>query len=282
MRVGFLGPSGTFTEEASRKYFAGRDVSGWQDYLSILDVMEAVQTGEVDYGVVPIENSLEGAVNQTLDGLSQFAELFVAAEIVLPIEQNLLTNAGTRLGDIREIWSHPQALAQCRSFIRSLGVPVKTRDSTAAAAAEVAASGRQDVAAIGNRFAATRFNMQILQENLQDTTENHTRFVVVGGAAEEREDAVKTMLLLTLAEERAGALVHVLNVFSAVDLNLTRIESRPTRRGLGTYQFFIDVAAGAQTEAVQSAVSIIETFGHQVRILGSVANVHIPATNATK
>ncbi|GAX91494.1 prephenate dehydratase [Effusibacillus lacus] len=268
MRVGYLGPRGTFSEEASLRYFEGQDVD-YHMYPSILDVLDAVQEQEIDFGVVPIENSIEGSVTMTLDGLSKDPDLFIVAEVVLPIEQNLLANVGTLVSDIREIWSHPQALAQCRDFIRGLGARGKAWDSTASAAAEVAASGRKDVGAIGNSWAAKKFGLVILQSNLQDASENHTRFVVVRREEKALSDADKSMLLVTLNEERAGALVHVLNVFAALNLNLTRLESRPTRKKLGTYQFFIDVEAGWQHDHLQKAISVIGTFGHQVRVLGS-------------
>ncbi|MFC4769654.1 prephenate dehydratase [Effusibacillus consociatus] len=268
VKVGYLGPRGTFSEEASLRYFAGKDVE-WKMYPSIVDVLDAVQEQEIDCGVVPIENSIEGSVNTTMDGLAQDPDLFIEAELVLPIEQNLLVNEGTVLSDIKEIWSHPQALAQCRNFIRSLGVRVKTWDSTATAALELAECKRQDIGAIGNAWAAKNFGLHILQSNLQDMSENHTRFVVVRRGETALSRADKSMLLITLNEERAGALVHVLNIFAALELNLTRIESRPTRKKLGTYQFFIDVEAGVQEEDLQKAVSIIGTFGHQVRVLGS-------------
>lgn len=269
MKVGYLGPRGTFTEEASLRYFADKESVEWKLYPSILDVLDAVQEHEIDYGVVPIENSIEGSVTMTLDGLSQDPDLFVDAEIVLPIEQNLLVNEQAVLPEIKEIWSHPQAIAQCRSFIRALNANVKTWDSTATAAAELAKSKRRDVAAIGTAWAAKNFGLQVLKSNLQDSTENRTRFVVVGRQFAPAAEADKTMLLVTLNEDRAGALVHVLNVFAAVGLNLSRIESRPTRKRLGTYQFFIDVDRGFNSDDVQAAVSVIGTLGHQVRVLGS-------------
>jgi prephenate dehydratase len=268
MKVGYLGPKGTFSEEASFRYFEGETVE-WQTYPSILDVLSGVAEGEIDYGVVPIENSIEGSVNMTVDGLTQHAELFVRAEIVLPIEHQLLVPPGVALADIREVWSHPQALAQCRAYLRSLGVQVKTFDSTAAAAAEVARSGRRDVAAIGTAWAARHFALTVLGMGLQDVQENRTRFVVVQNGVQEPEAARKTMFQVYLEEDHAGALVHILNVFAAVGINLTRIESRPTRRKLGTYHFFIDVEAGMQEERVRKVVSMMELMGHQVRILGS-------------
>lgn len=268
-RVGYLGPKGTFTEEASLKHFSAQQVE-WQTYTSIFDVLSAVAEGEIDRGVVPIENSIEGSVNMTVDGLVQFPELFVEAEIVLPITQNLLTiDSAVALEDIREIWSHPQALAQCSNFIQGLGAKLKAWDSTAAAASELAKTKRRDVAAIGTSLASSTLGLHMLQANLQDYAENHTRFVVVRRDPLILTDANKTMLHIVMEEDHAGALVHVLNLFAAVNLNLSRIESRPTRKKLGTYQFFIDVEEGAGDENVQKVIQIIETVGHQVRVLGS-------------
>ncbi|BCJ88109.1 prephenate dehydratase [Effusibacillus dendaii] len=267
MKVGYLGPRGTFSEEASFRFFEGQDVT-WKACTSIPDVLYAIQEQDVDYGVVPIENSIEGSVSMTIDTLSGNEDLFVTAEIVMPIEQGLLTNPGCKVSDIKEVWSHPQGLAQCRNFIREIGAEAKTYDSTAKAAQEVAASKRTDVAAIGSSWAAKIFGLEILQSNLQDLTENHTRFVVVRKGAIPLPESDHTMLLVTLSEERPGALVHVLNIFAAFGLNLIRLESRPTRKKLGTYQFFIDVEAGVETDDMQKAVSVIGTFGHQVRVLG--------------
>lgn len=267
--VGYLGPKGTFTEEASRKHFSDQQVE-WQTYTSIFEVLKAVEEGEIDYGVVPIENSIEGSVNMTVDGLVQCSNLFVEAEIVLPITQNLLTiDSAVALEDIREIWSHPQALAQCSNFIQGLGAKVKAWDSTASAAKELATTKRRDVAAIGTSLASTALGLHMLQPNLQDYSENHTRFVVLRRGPVEVPNANKTMLHIVMDEDHAGALVHVLNLFAAVNLNLSRIESRPTRKKLGTYQFFIDVEEGVADENVQKVIQIIETVGHQVRVLGS-------------
>jgi len=272
LKVGYLGPHGTFTEAAARRYFAVHEVE-WVQFPSILDVLYAVSTQEIDHGVVPIENSLEGSVTMTLDGLAQIKDLFVEAEVVLAIEQNLMVNDQVAtLQQIKEIWSHPQAIAQCREFIHQLGAKVRLCDSTAAAAAEVAASGRQDVAAIGPAIAAEHFHLKVLQQNLQDVSENYTRFVLVGHGVKHQPNMEKTILLVSLEEDRPGALVHVLNLFAAVGLNLSRIESRPTRKKLGTYQFYIEVEAGLSDEPMQNVIRMVELTGHAVRVLGSYAH----------
>jgi prephenate dehydratase len=269
MKVGVLGPKGTFTEEASRQFFVEEDVE-WGLYPSILDTLEALAEKAVDRAVVPIENSIEGSVTMTLDALTQFEELFVEAEIVMPIRQNLLALPGTAREQVQEIWSHPQALAQCRHYIRNLGATIKTFDSTAAAAAEVAASGRSDIAAIGTMLAAENNALAVLEASVQDVADNFTRFVVVRRTGKTVSKAEKTLLHVQFGADQPGALVHVLNVFAALSLNLSHIESRPTRKKLGTYQFFIDVEAGWQEDAMQKAITIVETYGHQVRVLGTM------------
>jgi prephenate dehydratase len=270
LTVGYLGPEGTFTEEALYHHFAQRDVEA-RPFATIADVLEAVESGHVEKGVVPIENSLEGSVNLTLDWLAHQGDLWIGAEVVLPIVQNLLALPGARLEEVREIGSHPHAIAQCRNFLRTLpDVTVQTWESTARAAQEVARRESRSFAAIGTAWAAKKYGLAILQPHIGDQEDNHTRFIVVQKRPEQfPKDANKTILLVFLAEDHAGALVHILNVFVALGINLTKIESRPTRKGLGSYHFLIDLDGGLQEEAVQKAISIIGTYGHRVRVLGS-------------
>jgi prephenate dehydratase len=270
MKVAFLGPEGTFTEEALYHHFSREEVEA-QPFSTIADVLEAVDCGLVDRGIVPIENSLEGSVNLTLDWLAHQGDLWIGAEVVLPILQNLLALPGTQISDVREIGSHPHAIAQCRNFLRTLpNVTVQTWESTARAAQEVAKRESRDFAAIGTAWAAKKYGLSILKANIGDSDDNHTRFIVVERRPEHPPAiANKTMLLVYLAEDRAGALVHILNVFVALGINLTKIESRPTRKGLGSYHFLIDLDGGLQDEAVQKAITIIGTYGHRIRVLGS-------------
>ncbi|SFV05636.1 prephenate dehydratase [Alicyclobacillus macrosporangiidus] len=272
MRIGFLGPRGTFTEEAATRYYQGQDVV-LTPFPSIVAVMDAVMDGRVDRGVVPIENSIEGSVTLTLDGLLENPDLFVEGGMVLPVEQNLIGLPGAKKADLREVWSHPQAIAQCRRYLRELGVEVKTFDSTAAAAMALARDRRPEVGVIAPALSARTFSLDILERGIQDYQPNHTRFGVLrrGPAADPRAD--KTMLLITPCEEHYGVLASLLNVLAAFRLNLTWIESRPTRRRLGTYQFLLDVDGGIHEEAVAKAISVIETIGHDVRVLGSYRTV---------
>jgi prephenate dehydratase len=273
MKWAFLGPRGTFTEEAATRLADSSQVE-LVPYPSISEVLEAVSNGTVNRGVVPLENSIEGAVHVTLDAILAHPNLVVQQELVLPVEQNLLTNGKLHLTDIAEVWSHPQALAQCRAFLHPLGVREVVFDSTARAAAALQESRRTDVAAIGTQIAAHLFNLTILRDKIQDVRENDTRFVLVGQQADPlpsstKQCANKTMLVLTPCREQAGVLASLLNVFAALHLNLSWIESRPTRARLGKYQFFMDIAAGMQAEEMQTALKVIEAYGHSVRVLGT-------------
>lgn len=268
MKWAFLGPRGTFTEEAALHLIGSKAVEV-EPYRSIPDVLEAVALRKADKGVVPLENSIEGSVHSTLDSLLSQTELFVQEELVLAVVQNLIANPDSALSDIQEVWSHPQALAQCTMYLRDLGVQQMTFDSTARAVAAVQDSGRKDVAAIGAAVAADLFNLKILQREIQDAHQNHTRFVVVGFPGTGPIVADKTMLVITPCKEHAGVLASLLQVFAALHVNLSWIESRPTRTRLGTYQFFLDVEAGMQTNEMQTAVQVIQTYGHSIRVLGS-------------
>ncbi|MCL6515566.1 prephenate dehydratase [Alicyclobacillus sp.] len=274
MKVGYLGPRGTFTEEAATRYFHDRPVQ-LEPFPSILAVMDAVQEGRVDRGVVPIENSIEGSVVLTLDGLLENPDLFIEGGMVLPVEQNLMALPGTSKEHLQEVWSHPQAIAQCRRYLRGLGVEVKTFDSTAAAAAALAKQGTKGVGVIAPALSARTFGLEILDRGIQDHQPNHTRFGVLRRGQVSPQDADKTMLLITPAEEHYGVLASLLNVLAAFRLNLTWIESRPTRRRLGTYQFLMDVDGGWHEPPVEKAISVMETLGHEVRVLGSYRTVQL-------
>lgn len=268
MKIGYLGPKGTFSEEASIRYFTENDVEGIP-YSTFLDIFEAIQEGEIEQGIVPIENSIEGTVNVVLDGLQLNSDLFINGEIILDIEQHLLVLDGTELEDLKEIWSHPQPLAQCRNFIRNLQVRTKSYDSTASAALDLLKTQNKSVGVIGTSWAAKKLDLKILASNIHDFPENHTRFFVIKKGRVESNDQQKTVLLITPSEEHPGVLVNILNVFSSLNLNLTWLESRPTKKRLGEYQFFMNIDTGLNNERIEKAVSILQIYGHHVRVLGS-------------
>ncbi len=277
LKIAYLGPRGTFSEEAATRYFSRENVN-LVPFTTLLDVLEEVQIGGMDKGVVPIENTIEGSINMMVDALADSPDLFAEAEIVLPVAQHLLGNDGSRLEDIREIWSIAPALAQCRKLIRQLHATVRHFDSTASAAQALKESGRTDAGAVASAWAAGQVGLCVVAQNIQDNMENHTRFLVVSKDGRTPEKAEKTMLQIIPCAEHTGVLANIVHVFAALDLNLTWIESRPTKTRLGTYHFYLDVAAGLQEDGMQRAISILEIMGHQVRTLGSFRSTHLTPT----
>ncbi|MDR7071758.1 prephenate dehydratase [Fictibacillus barbaricus] len=266
MKVAYLGPQGSFSEEAAFRYFT-TELIEWVMCDSILEVIEAVGEGKAEKGIVPIENSIEGTINITADGLLTH-DLFVEAEIIFPVSLHLLSLAGADIHEIREVWSIYPALAQCRDFIRQSQLKTKQFDSTSSAAQAVKNQERKDVAAIASKGAADLFHLQIAKSNIQDNSNNHTRFVVIS-KENTKQNGNKTMLLITPCQDHSGVLSSILNVFSALSINLTWIESRPTKKKLGTYHFFIETENGLHESKMKKAITILEAYEHDIRVLGS-------------
>lgn len=267
MKVAYLGPQGTFSEEAAFRHFSSNEVE-WLMCESILDVLDAVKEHRVDKGLVPIENSIEGTINMTADGLLM-DNFFIEEEVILPVSLHLLTMKGVKPDQIEEVWSIPPALAQCRNYIRELRATSKHFNSTASAAKNLRDEARNNVGAIASEWSARMFDLQVTKSNIQDHGENCTRFVLVGNRKNELVKRDKTMLVITPNEERSGLLAIILNVFSSLSINLTWIESRPTKKKLGTYRFFVEAERGLHEDSVHRAITILETYGHDVLILGN-------------
>lgn len=267
-RVAFLGPEGTFTSEAAR--IAAPD--GVREPLpTIDDVVLAVRQERVDVGVVPMENSIEGSVNLTLDALAFGPPgVVIRGEVVIPISMNLLAAPGTALADIKEVRSQPHALAQCRGWLAEHlpGVAVEAATSTAEAAREVAETG-SGVAALGTRLAAERFELAVIVPDIQDYSGNTTRFVVLGRRMCRPTDADKTSLVVFFGEDRPGQLMRVLDEFALRGINLTKIESRPTKQALGEYCIFIDCAGHVSDARVGEALRSVHRHVADLRVLGS-------------
>ena len=285
--VAFFGPSGTFTEEA---LLSQPDLAA-QDRLplsSIPDVLAAVDRAEVELGVVPIENSIEGSVSITLDTLAFESDLLIQREVDLPISLGLFAKPGTALGDIRTVLSYPHAVAQCRSWLqRKLpGATFVAANSTADAAATVAKSKRSDQAAIGNTLAARLYELKTLAADIEDHPENETRFVVVGRGIPAPSGHDKTTVVCFQRADRPGSLLAMLAEFAARSINLTKLESRPTKKNLGDYCFFIDFEGHVADELVADCLRTLAAKVAHVKYLGSypVAGSDAPArrTAATK
>ncbi|HMK53804.1 MAG TPA: prephenate dehydratase [Methanobacteriaceae archaeon] len=262
MIIGFLGPAGTFAEEAASQIEGELRAFG-----SIVEVLEAVKFQEINLGVVPIENSVEGPVGVTLDIIAQEDSLKIEREIILPIRQYLLLNPETNLEEIEEVYSHSQALAQCRHFLEKLGVSTRATVSTTAAAEII--KGTRKAAAIGNSRAAEIYGLKIAARDIQDYPNNTTRFVAVGTYDHVLTGKDKTSIVFSLPEDQPGGLYDALGEFAALKINLTKIESRPSKEGLGSYIFFLDFEGHREEDTIRNVLNNIKSKVGYVKILGS-------------
>jgi len=280
-RVGFFGPVGTFTEQAL--YTQPDLVRGEVVALpSIPEVLAAVEAGEVDLGFAPIENAIEGSVNVTIDTLAFESDLLIEREVVIPVSLCLMAMSGVRIDDITTVISFPHALAQCRAFVRKNlpdGVESLPANSTADAARELAASGDRHTAALGTSRAAEVYGLEVLAEDIEDHPDNSTRFVAV--AREGIPPATghdKTSIVVFQRADAPGSLLAILQEFAARAINLVKLESRPTKRGLGDYCFLIDLEGHLSDELVADCLRDLKSK-HDVKFLGSypAAGEHGPA-----
>ncbi|MGW4424913.1 prephenate dehydratase [Streptosporangium sp. NPDC004631] len=269
-RLAYLGPEGTFTEEALRLLAPHAERLPSANVSAALD---AARQGEADGAVVPLENSLEGAITTTLDELAWGEPLLITAELLLPVEFSLLARQDTRVGDIKRIFTHPAAVTQCRNFIaRELpDAVVVAAPSTAAAAQEVALPGSPYDAAIAARIAGENYGLVELLVNVGDRSDTVTRFVQVSrpGPLPEPTGSDRTSLVAFLNDDHPGALLEMLTEFSVRGVNLTRIESRPTGDGIGHYFFHFDFEGHVADARVGEAVSGLHRICSDVRFLGS-------------
>ncbi|MBB6674257.1 prephenate dehydratase [Cohnella nanjingensis] len=274
-------PRGTFSDEAARYFFRGEPVN-LVYHKMIADVFKSTVNGRTDWSVIPIENTIDGSVSLHTDWLVHEVELPIRAEWVFPAIQNLVGRADELAAEggagwdparIVKVISHPVAMAQCYEFLRSR-IPhaeLETLSSTAEAIRTVGENPGRGWAAIGTKTAAADNGLDVLEEAVTDHDNNYTRFLLVGHRAYESETATrhKTSVLITLPEDYPGALHQVLAAFSWRRINLSRIESRPTKKKLGSYYFWIDIDMSLDTVLLPAAIAEIEAIGCQVRILGS-------------
>jgi prephenate dehydratase len=273
MRVAYLGPRGTFTEDALREAIGGAGVETLPK-PSVYEAILAVEAGEADRALVPFENSIEGAVSATLDTLAFDAQaVTIVGEHDLPIRHCLIAREQLPLERIEVVLSHPQASAQCARFIRE-NLPlaeVRAAASTADAVRRVSET-EGAWAALGAASAAKLYGAAVLRDGIEDETDNVTRFVWVAPAGTRAEGGGPwrtSVVFAELGEDHPGALVEALQTFSNREVNLTRIESRPLRRGLGRYMFFIDLEGSGEQEEVAAAIEELRGKAESVRILGS-------------
>jgi prephenate dehydratase len=273
VRVAFLGPEGTFAEEALRVSAPGGGTIEEIPYPTVYETVMAVQDGEVDRAVVPIENSLEGSVTATLDALAGEADrVRIAAEVVRPIAHCLAARPGLALEDVRRVISHPQAIAQCAGFLRGRLPRAETgsASSTADAVRTVAATS-EPWAALGPRLAAELYGCDVLEDNVEDRSDNSTRFVWLApeGAETGAAPSKTSIVFWGFNDESPGALVGVLAELADRGINLTKIESRPRRVRLGHYMFFADLEGAATEPRVAEALDALDKRVQTLKVLGS-------------
>jgi prephenate dehydratase len=268
-KVAYLGPEGTFTETAARMLRLGED-SELVACRDVLEVFRTVERGEAGRGVVPIENTLEGSVTATLDALAFETELLIHGELELLANLVLAAAPGTTVDAVTSVRSHVVALGSSRRWLAEHLPDIEQTPSasTARAAQEVAQLGAGH-AAIVNPLAAERYGLEIIAEGLADRAGNMTRFVMVGDHVPPPTGWDKTSLVVFIDTNRPGALLQLLEIFAARELNLTKIESRPTKTELGEYCFFVDVEGHLSDERVGDALATVKRTQRDVRLLGS-------------
>lgn len=287
-RVGYLGPAGTFSEEALRASAAPGAVEPYA-LASIYDTVMALRGGEVSWAIVPIENSLEGSINVTLDLLAEDDDdVKIVGEVLLRVRHSLIGTGDVPLPEIETVITHPQVPGQCTLFLRNqlAHAQVLTATSTAEAVRTVMAQGRREQAALGTPLAAKIYGGVVICEGVEDRDDNETRFVWLAGRALATQPAPlrassgaewKTSLVFWGAgAERPGWLVHCLDEFARRDINLTKIESRPRRERLGSYMFFADLAASMNDSSVTDAIASLRAMCEDVRVLGSYPSAEDP------
>ena len=267
--LGYFGPAGTFTHQALRTITDDDALA----FASVREALDAVRLGHVRGAVVPIENSVEGGVSATLDELIAGAPLAIRGEIVIPVEFGLYVRPGTRMDEVRQVLTHGHAAAQCRDWL-GLMVPqahITEAGSTAGAAAEVARPESRYDAAVCARVAGELYGLEELAYQIEDNPGAVTRFVEVGvaGPVPARTGADKTTLVAYMREDHAGALLEILEQFAVRGVNLSRIESRPTKTTLGSYCFSIDVEGHLHDKRVEEAMEGLHRVCPTVHFLGS-------------
>ncbi len=267
-RIVCFGEHGAFTEQAMEEIFGGNITSFHKQ--SFREVMEAVAEGEAKYGVLPIENTSTGGIADIYDLLVDY-DVTIVAEHVIKVEQDLLGLPGTKLSDIKMIYSHPQGLMQCAKFLEEhLDISTKSFSSTSGAAKMVSEGKDKSQAAIASRRAAETFGLEVLRESINYESNNYTRFIVISNQKVFLSDANKLSLCFEI-KHQAGALYNMLASFYYNNLNLTKIESRPIESRNWEYRFFVDVEGNVNSPGVGNALASVKEFASKVSVLGNIA-----------
>ena len=262
--VACQGVEGAYSQFACDKMFSYPSIMYFSGFE---EVFKAVDSGLCRYGVLPLENSTAGSVNKVYDLMNKY-KFYITHSIKLFIGHALLAPEGVSIGEIKEIFSHEQAINQCSDFIASLGVKVTVCENTAAAAKMVADSGRTDCAAIGSKDCAELYGMKVLKSGIQNTDNNYTRFICISKKLEIYPGANKTSIMMTIPH-KPGSLYNIISRFAALGLNLTKLESRPIPGSNFEFMFYFDVDASVYSDNLKALLSELENDGEQFSYLGS-------------
>ena len=279
-RVAFLGAKGSYSHLASREYFSRKNTELIEVNCGhFKEVTNTVESGHADFGVLPIENTSSGSINEVYD-LLQHTTLYIVGELTLPIEHCLVATSDIRLEDIKVLYSHPQPHQQCSEFLSRLkGVSLESCASTADAMKKVKELNRNDVAAIGNATSGKLYGLQSLQSQIANQTENHTRFIVVARKPVEVSNQIpaKTTLIMSTTQH-AGSLVETLLVLQRYGINMTKLESRPIMGNPWEEMFYVDLEAQLNSEHMQQALSELTKITKHLKVLGCYPSENIKAT----
>lgn len=279
-RVAFLGSKGSYSHLATREYFSRKNTELVElNCDQFKEVAKTVESGHADYGVLPIENTSSGSINEVYD-LLQHTTLYIVGEITQPIEHCLVATKDIRLEDLKVLYSHPQPHQQCSEFLSRLkGVQLKTCASTADAMKKVQELNREDVAAIGNASSGKLYGLQTIQSNIANQTENHTRFIVVARKPVEVSTQIpaKTTLIMSTSQE-AGSLVATLLVLQRFGINMTKLESRPIMGNPWEEMFYVDLEAHLDSENMQQALAELTKLTKHLKVLGCYPSENVKPT----
>lgn len=268
-RIAYLGPAGTFTEQAllSQPDLAGHDLLPLPKFF---DVLAATTEGETDLGFVAIENAIEGTVNITLDALAFDHDLLIQREVVLDIQLNLMAQPGSTPADLAVVGSHPVAIAQCRKYLHKEIPDVKVKAANSTAEAALLAAEDPTAGAIGPAIAAENYGLDVLARDIADHAGNQTRFVLIAPSGVPKPSGHdKTTVVLTQREDKPGSLVSILQEFSARNINLSKLSSRPAKTALGQYCFIVDLNGHISDDVIAEALRNIRAKYADVKFLGS-------------
>lgn len=262
--IGFMGEHGSYGEVAARRWNSSYVSVTFDEFA---EIFEAVEKGVLDYGIVPVENTLGGVVAE-VNELMMKKNLYVIGEVNLPIHHTLLVTPGTNHRDIKIVYSHPQALSQCRNFLLRNKLELRSYYNTAAAARMLSKDNPKSVAVVASKLCADIYDLEIIKENIEDNPRNATRFLVISREKPNPENGEKTSIIFS-TQNKPGALYTVMEKFASIGVNLTRIESMPTHKYPENYAFFMDFQASETNPEIQKILNYIEEDAATFKILGS-------------